>query len=105
MLRLAELTAKTDEKYVGNTITITAVDQRYNLVATDEVKVANDAKELSFEKKNLDVNVNNEVKVSVVDQDGAVVALGNDNNKQNASFEISYVILDKPEDSRSIRCN
>lgn len=94
--KTGELTAKTDEKYVGNTITITAVDQRYNLVATDEVKVANDAKELSFEKKNLDVNVNNEVKVSVVDQDGAVVALGNDNNKQNASFEISYVILDKP---------
>ena len=98
--KTGELTAKTDEKYVGNTITITAVDQRYNLVATDEVKVANDAKELSFEKKNLDVNVNNEVKVSVVDQDGAVVALGNDNNKQNASFEISYVILDKPEDAR-----
>ncbi len=95
-----ELTAKTDEKYVGETITITAVDQRYNLVATDEVKVANDAKDLSFEKKNLDVNVNNAVKVSVVDQDGAVVALGRDNNKQNASFEISYVILDKPEDSR-----
>ncbi len=32
------LTAKTDEKYVGSIITITAVDSRYNLIATDEVK-------------------------------------------------------------------
>ena len=94
------LTAKTDEKYVGDTITITAVDQRYNLIATDEVKDANDAKELKFEKKSLDVNINNEIKVEVVDQDGTVVALGSDNNRQNATYEISYVILDKPEDAR-----
>ena len=98
--KTGELTVKTDEKYVGDTITITAVDSRYNLIATDEVKVANDAKELKFEKKSLDVNVNNEIKVEVVDQDGAVVALGDDNNRQNATYEISYVILDKPEDSR-----
>ena len=98
--RTGELTAKTDEKYIGDTITITAVDQRYNLVATDEIKVANDAKELKFEKKSLDVNINNEVKVQVVDQDGTAVSLGNENNIQNASFDISYVILEKPEGSR-----
>ena len=91
---------KTDEKYVGETITITAVDSRYNLIATDEVKVANDAKELKFEKKSVDVNVNNEIKVEVVDQDGTVVSLGSDNNRQNASFAISYVILDKPADAK-----
>ena len=56
-----------------------------------------------MKKKSLDVNVNNKVKVEVVDQDGTVVALGNvanDSRRQNAAYAISYVILDKPEDAR-----
>ena len=94
------LTAKSDEKYVGNEITITAVDERYNLVATDVVTVADDAKELKFADKTAEVKVNNKIRVNVVDSQGKVVTLGGDAEAQNASVAISYVILDKPENAR-----
>ncbi len=87
----ADLTAKSDEKYEGSVITITAVDERYNLVATEEVTVAKAAKELAFAAKTAAVNVNNYIDVDVVDEDGKVVTLG------EGEAEISYVILDKPE--------
>ncbi len=95
-----ELTAKTDEKYVGSEITITAVDERHNLVATAVVAVANDAKELKFATKTAEVKVNNKIRVNVVDENGKVVALGNASKNQKASVAISYVILDKPTDAR-----
>ena len=85
------LTAKSDEKYEGSVITITAVDERYNLIATEDVTIAKAAKELAFATKTAAVNVNNYIDVDVVDEDGKVVTLGGDD------AEISYVILDKPE--------
>ena len=94
------LTAKTDEKYVGDIATITAVDERYNLVASTTVKIANDAKDLKFATNKAEVDVNNTIRVSVVDQDGTVVSLGNNAQAQNATTEISYVILDKPEGAK-----
>ena len=95
-----ELTAKTDEKYIGQDITITAIDERYNLVATAVVSVADDAKELSFATKTAEVKVNNKIRVNIVDSNGKTVALGNKANAQNTDVAISYVILDKPEDAR-----
>ena len=95
-----ELTAKSDEKYVGNEITITAVDERYNLIATDVVTVADDAKELKFADKTAEVKVNNKIKVNVVDSQGRTVTLGGDKDAQNASVAISYVILDNPEGAK-----
>ncbi len=92
------ITAKSDEKYVGSTITVTATDSRYNLVTTTEVKVANEAKELKFASKTGEVNVNNLITVMVVDADGNRVAVGG--NGTDAKAEISYVVLDKPEDAK-----
>ena len=95
------LTVKTDEKYVGSEITITAVDERNNLIATATVKVANDAKELKFATKTAQVDVNNKIRVEIVDEDGNVVALGSKNAIQGSAVtEISYVILDKPEGAK-----
>ena len=95
-----ELKIKTDEKYVGSDITITAVDDRYNLVATTVITVADEAKDLKFATKTAEVNVNNKIRVNIVDANGKTVVLGKDATKQNASAVISYVILDKPEDAK-----
>ncbi len=92
------ITAKSDEKYVGSIITVTATDSRYNLVTTAEVKVANEAKELQFASKTGEVNVNNLITVMVVDADGNRVAVGG--NGTDAKTEISYVVLDKPEGAK-----
>jgi len=95
------LVVKTDEKYIGSEITITAVDERNNLIASTVVKVANDAKELKFATKTAQVDVNNKIKVEIVDEDGNVVALGSKNAIQGSAVtEISYVILDKPEGAK-----
>ena len=92
------ITAKSDEKYVGSNITVTATDSRYNLVANAAVTVANDAKELQFATKTGEVNVNNRITVMVVDEDGNRVAVGG--NGTATATEISYVILDKPEGAK-----
>ncbi len=52
------VTAKDDEKYVGSEITVTAVDERYNLVNTVDLTVADDARDLKFATKTAEVNVN-----------------------------------------------
>ena len=94
-----KLVVKTDEKYIGSEITITAVDERYNKIDTVTVKVADDAKELKFASNKADVNVNNHITVNVVDSQGNKVVLGSESNKQQTATVISYVILEKPEDA------
>ena len=49
----------------GAEITITAVDERYNLVDTVVVKVADEAAGLAFATKTAEVDVNNKIVVSV----------------------------------------
>ena len=94
------LTVKGDEKYVGAEITVTAVDERYNLIDTAVIKVAEGATELAFASKTAEVKVNNKIRVNVVDANGNVVALGNNQAATNGIVDISYVILDKPENAR-----
>ena len=89
--------AKDDDKYVGQTITVIAVDDRYNLTAKAELVVSDEASELAFDTKTLAVNANNKVGVSVVDSNGNTVAL---NRGDNAEASISYVVLDKPADAK-----
>ena len=89
--------AKDDDKYVGQTITVIAVDDRYNLTAKAELVVSDEASELAFDTKTLAVNANNKVGVSVVDSNGNTVAL---NRGDNAKATISYVVLDKPTDAK-----
>ena len=86
---------KTNEKYVGSEIQVTAVSQRYNLVASTTVKVTADAAELAFSTKTGEVNVNNKIDVQVVDADGNKVAPTN-----IVKSEIYYVVLDKPEGAK-----
>ena len=84
-----------DEKYVGAEIKVTAVSERYNLVATTTVKVTADAAELQFASKTADVNVNNKIDVQLVDAEGNKVAPTN-----VVDTDIYYVVLDKPEDAK-----
>ena len=93
------LVVKGDEKYVGAEISVTAVDERYNLIDTATIKVAAGATELAFATKTAEVKVNNKIRVNVVDSEGNVVALGQKQDEQG-TVDISYVILDKPENAR-----
>ena len=86
---------KTDEKYIGSEITVTAVSERYDLVATATIKVTSDAAELAFASKTAEVNVNNKIDVQIVDSEGNKVAPSN-----IKKAEISYVVLDKPEGAK-----
>ena len=92
---VADITVKSDEKYVGATIKVTAVSERYNLVASTEITVADEASELAFATKTLSVNTNNKVDVQIVDASGNKVAPTN-----VESADISYVVLDKPTDAK-----
>ena len=92
----AKITVKTDEKYVGSTIDVTAVSERYNLVATATLTVADAAKDIAFATKTAEVNVNNKILWNVVDSQGNKVALSN----EVVDTDISYVVLDKPADAK-----
>ena len=89
------ITVKTDEKYIGSEIKVTAVSERYNLVASTTIKVTADAAELAFASKTAEVNVNNKIDVQIVDANGNKVAPTN-----IAKTEIYYVVLDKPEGAK-----
>ena len=91
-----KVTVKTDEKYVGSKINVTAVSEKYDLVATAELTVAEGASEVAFATKTAEVNVNNKLVWNVVDSQGNKVALGRDVTKAN----VSYVVLDKPEGAK-----
>ena len=86
---------KTDEKYVGSTVTYVATSERYNLVGTAEIKVGAEATDIAFASKSLAVNANNDVEWNVVDADGNNVKL--DSVKTRT---INYVVLDKPEGAK-----
>ena len=90
------VTVKTDEKYVGSKINVTAVSQKYDLVGAVELTVAEGASEIKFADKTAEVNVNNKITWNVVDAQGNKVALGD----QAAKAEIKYVVLDKPEGAK-----
>ena len=92
------ITAKTDEKYIGSEITVTAVDTRYNLVATATVTVADDAREIKFAEKTAEVNVNNKISAYVADSQGNRVTVGN--NGEVKAYTINFVVLDKPEGAK-----
>ena len=91
------ITVKDDEKYVGSEITITAVDERYNLVASKTLKVANEASELALTAKTTDVNVNNKIVAKIVDKDGNSVTPA---GVIASSAVASVVVLDKPEGAK-----
>ena len=86
---------KTDEKYVGTTVTYVATSERYNLVGTAEVKIGSAATDIAFEDKALAVNANNDVVWNVVDADGNKVKLDS-----TSARVINYVVLDKPEGAK-----
>lgn len=89
------IVVKSDEKYIGSTINVTAVSERYNLVANASIKVTADAAELAFASKTGEVNVNNKIDVQIVDAEGNKVAPTNADKT-----EIYYVVLDKPADAK-----
>ena len=90
-----KITVKTDEKYVGATIDVTAVSEKYDLVATATLTVADGATAVAFVNKVADVNVNNKLVWNVVDSTGTKVAL-----KDLTKADIKYVVLDKPADAK-----
>jgi len=90
------VTVKADEKYVGSNITVLAVAEKYNLVATAELTVANEAAAVKYANTNADVAVNNTLTANIVDMDGNKVAL----NTVAADQEITYVVLEKPANAK-----
>ena len=91
----AYIGVKTDEKYAGGNFTVTAVSERYDLVATKVVKVANEATTVKFVDTNLEVNVNNKVEWFIADEEGTKVRLNDDD-----WVSTKYVVLDKPADAK-----
>ncbi len=92
-----KITVKTDEKYAGQTINLTAASEMYDLVATKAVKVAAEAVSIEFATDKLDVNVNNKVVWNVVDNEGNIVKL---TDADIIDYSIKYVVLDKPTDAK-----
>ncbi len=92
------ITVKSDEKYVGAKITVTAASSRYNLVSTKELTVAEGASAIKFADKTAEVNVNNKIVWNVVDSSDNKVALGS--NNAVSIEEIKYIVLDKPEGAK-----
>ena len=81
------LTVKNDEKYIGQTITVTAASDKENLMATTTLTVADEAREVKLDTNKGQVNANNRVGFKVVDSTGHSVALGND-----AKVEVTAVV-------------
>ena len=94
----AEVTVKSDEKYVGSKITVLAVSTKYNLTDTVELTVANEAAGVKYANTKADVAVNNTLVANIVDVDGNKVALNSAADKNNAT--IQYVVLEKPENAK-----
>ncbi len=90
----ASVLVSADEKYAGTTFTITAVSEKYDLIATNEVKVATDDVKIVFEDKSLEVNVNNLVEWNIVDGEGTQVRL------DDVVGTVKYIVLDKPEGAK-----
>ena len=103
-----KVAAKDDEKYVGATITVTAVSEKYDLVATKDFTVADGAVAIAFVDKSADVNVNNKLEWNVVNSEGTRVALGNNVLDKDGKIleqkvaidSIKYIVLDKPEGAK-----
>ena len=90
------ITVKNDEKYIGQTITVTAVDSRYNLTATQTLTVADEAQGIKFDTNKAQVNVNNKIDFHVTDANGNTVALGNNADVK----EVNFIITSKPEGAK-----
>ena len=74
---------------------MTAVSERYNLVATKEIKITGEGTAIEFVNETLAVNVNNKVAWTIVDEEGNKV-------KVDTADWVStkYVVLDKPEGAK-----
>ena len=89
------VTAKSDEKYVGEKITVSAVSEKYNLVASKEYTVVGEAVAVAFVDKTAEVNVNNKLAWNLTDEDGNRIAIAN-----AEEITVQYVVLDKPEGAK-----
>lgn len=90
------ITVKNDEKYIGQTINVTAVDSRYNLTATQTLTVADEAQGIKFDTNKAQVNVNNKIDFKVTDANGNTVALGNNADVK----EVNFIITSKPDGAK-----
>ena len=93
-----KVTVKADEKYVGSNITVLAVSEKYNLVATAELVVANEASSVKYASNEAEVAVNNTLVANIVDADGNKVALNGSINNAN----ISYVVVGTPSENAKV---
>lgn len=96
-----KLTVKNDEKYIGQTVTVTAASDKENLMASTTLTVADEAREVKLDTTRGQVNANNRVGFKVVDSTGTPVALGNDatvdvtavvQNTGDADAKVSYSV-------------
>ena len=92
------IVVKSDEKYVGSKINVTAASSRYDLIGTAELTVAEGASAINFATDAIAVNVNNKVVWNIVDANGNKVALGD--NKAVSIDEVKYIVTSKPEGAK-----
>ena len=84
------LKVKNDEKYIGQTITVTAVAEKENLSATTTLTVADSDRSIKLDSNRGQVNANNRVGFRIVDGNGTPVALGNEISANN--IEVNAIV-------------
>ena len=82
---------KNDEKYLGQTITVSAVAEKENLVATTTLTVTDSAQSVKLDTNRGQVNAANRIGFKLVNSNGQAVALGNDTNIDEVTCIVTNV--------------
>jgi hypothetical protein len=88
------ITATTDDKYAGKTVTVTAVDSDKNVVATTDITIGVQPTALKLNNAAGDVNEDLELEISLLDVNGNVVALGTGATYSDPT--VDFVVISKP---------
>ncbi len=79
------VTVQNDDKYAGETLTITAVDKVNNVSGATSLTIADQAQNLAFNGTTAQVGVDTNIPFSIVDSNGNKVALGSNAKIVNAT--------------------
>ena len=82
---------KNDEKYLGSTITVSAVAEKENLVATTTLTVTDSAQTIKLDTNKGQVNASNRIGFKLVNSNGQAVALGSDTTIDDVTCVVTNV--------------
>ena len=89
-----KVTLKTDEKYLGQEITLYAIDEDKDLKATVTVKLVEDSRNIAFDDATLETYTTNKVEWNIVDAAENKVTFGS-----STGVVVDYYVLNKPAGS------